>query len=224
MQTQQQWHYVDAQGQQAGPIPADVLQASVGNGSISPESLVWTEGMADWQPASSIEGMVVAAPAVAAVPTPTAVGQPQINLGPSLGGAAAVNPYSTPQANLGGVASVSPKMTMGAVLFTLGGRIPRRTYWGYMLVVFGIFYGIIFGLMAAFGVESGIVTAATFILYVPIIWISIALQCKRWHDRDKSGWWYFISWIPLVGPLWAFIELGCLRGTFGLNSYGEDPT
>ena len=61
-------------------------------------------------------------------------------------------------------------------------------------------------------------------MYIPMLWISVAVQCKRWHDRDKSGWWFLINFIPIIGPLWAFIELGCLRGTMGPNLYGADPT
>lgn len=62
------------------------------------------------------------------------------------------------------------------------------------------------------------------VIMVPLIWIGLALQVKRWHDRDKSGLWIFIAFIPLVGPIWAFIECGCLRGTVGHNNYGNDPT
>lgn len=46
---------------------------------------------------------------------------------------------------------------------------------------------------------------------------------KRWHDRNKSGWWNLISFIPIAGPIWAFIELGFLKGTPGANLYGLPP-
>jgi uncharacterized membrane protein YhaH (DUF805 family) len=60
-------------------------------------------------------------------------------------------------------------------------------------------------------------------VYIPLIWISLALQVKRWHDRDKSGAWVFIGFIPLIGPIWALVECGFLRGTVGPNRYGNDP-
>jgi uncharacterized membrane protein YhaH (DUF805 family) len=80
-----------------------------------------------------------------------------------------------------------------------------------------------------------------------------AIMVKRLHDRDRSAWWVvpffvvpeFLSLIvspsfnieaqmplPLalilnlagVGlSIWAFVELGCLRGTVGGNRYGPDP-
>ncbi len=71
---------------------------------------------------------------------------------------------------------------------------------------------------------QGIFGILAVLLYIPLLWSSLALQVKRWHDRNKSGAWVLISLIPLVGGIWAFVEVGCLRGTFGLNNYGEDPT
>ena len=62
------------------------------------------------------------------------------------------------------------------------------------------------------------------VLVIPLGWIALSLQVKRWHDRDKSGMWVLISMIPIVGPIWSFIECGCLPGTPGPNSYGPDPS
>jgi len=51
----------------------------------------------------------------------------------------------------------------------------------------------------------------------------LAVYTKRWHDRNKSGWWSLILLIPIVGPIWMLVELGFLRGTEGTNNYGPDP-
>lgn len=84
------------------------------------------------------------------------------------------------------------------------------------------------------------------ILTLLMTWSSIAVGIKRLHDREKSGWWMLVF---LLGPtvlnglgqstigaanliltlgaavvsIWAFVELGCLRGTPGTNLYGPDP-
>ena len=135
-----------------------------------------------------------------------------------------VNPYSSPKADLGSVVSASEKLTIMQTLFSLQGRIPRRVFWGYSFCAYAIFYGMAIGGEVLFGPESVAGSVILMALVVPFIWTVIALQCKRWHDRDKSGWHYFISWIPLIGGIWVFVELGCLRGTEGQNRYGEDPT
>jgi uncharacterized membrane protein YhaH (DUF805 family) len=56
------------------------------------------------------------------------------------------------------------------------------------------------------------------------LWSGIALQIKRWHDRGKPGVMVLVNFIPIVGGIWAFIECGCLRGTNGPNTFGDDPT
>lgn len=59
---------------------------------------------------------------------------------------------------------------------------------------------------------------------LPFLLVSMLVQIQRWHDRNKNGWWVLINFIPYLGGIWAFIELGCLKGTTGPNRYGEDTT
>lgn len=55
------------------------------------------------------------------------------------------------------------------------------------------------------------------------IWAGLGLAVKRFHDRDKSGWWILIQLIPLVGAIWYIVETGFLPGTPGTNRFGPDP-
>jgi uncharacterized membrane protein YhaH (DUF805 family) len=55
------------------------------------------------------------------------------------------------------------------------------------------------------------------------LWPMFAVQAKRWHDRNKSGWWVLIHFIPVIGSLWTLIENGFLEGTEGNNRFGESP-
>ncbi len=56
------WYYVDA-GRQAGPVDDAGLYALAAGGRITNETLVWREGMADWQPFGSIRhGLMVVPP------------------------------------------------------------------------------------------------------------------------------------------------------------------
>lgn len=56
-----------------------------------------------------------------------------------------------------------------------------------------------------------------------LLWPYLCLHIKRCHDRDKSGWWCLLLFIPLVGLFWAIVDLGLLEGTPGDNRYGSDP-
>lgn len=58
------WYYVDA-GQQAGPVDEAQLPELVRTGKIQPATLVWHEGMANWQPLRE-----VAPPSVLPPPPP----------------------------------------------------------------------------------------------------------------------------------------------------------
>jgi uncharacterized membrane protein YhaH (DUF805 family) len=77
--------------------------------------------------------------------------------------------------------------------------------------------------MIALGANSGFMWFIASIVGLLVIWPSLAVSIKRWHDRNKSGWWVLISLVPFIGWLWALIETGALPGTIGPNEYGLDP-
>ncbi|MFT7520936.1 MAG: uncharacterized membrane protein YhaH (DUF805 family) [Kiritimatiellia bacterium] len=110
------------------------------------------------------------------------------------------------------------------VLTSFKGRITRGQYWlKGVLPIIGIAFAA--GIVSAIAGEiaeglGGLVMLAA---YVPLIWFWLATRVKRWHDRGKSGWMVLIAFIPLVGPLWTFIEVGCMPGTPGRNQFGPDP-
>src|SRR5580698_26611 len=47
------WYYAD-QGRQTGPVDETLLDELVRSGTLPSSALVWTEGMGDWKPYSSI--------------------------------------------------------------------------------------------------------------------------------------------------------------------------
>ena len=53
---------------------------------------------------------------------------------------------------------------------------------------------------------------------------SVIVYIKRFHDRDKSGWWVLIGLIPIIGPIWLLVECGFLKGTPGPNRFGPPVT
>jgi len=62
-----------------------------------------------------------------------------------------------------------------------------------------------------------------YVVYIlGIILPSIAVTVRRLHDVGKSGWWYFIVLIPIIGAIWLLVLL-CTDGTPGANSYGPSP-
>jgi len=110
----------------------------------------------------------------------------------------------------------------GHLLFQFDGRINRAKFWLGVVVIL-IVEAIALAIIAAIGFDSAIGIILALVLYVAVVWASLAISIKRWHDRGKSGWWVLISLIPLVGPIWALVETGFLPGTDGPNQYGTDP-
>lgn len=54
-----QWH-CSVGGQQYGPISEEELRSWAAQGRVKATDLVWTEGMAEWAPASSVQGLLPA--------------------------------------------------------------------------------------------------------------------------------------------------------------------
>jgi uncharacterized RDD family membrane protein YckC len=59
------WFYVD-NGQQRGPVTEEDLAMLAGRGAITPETLVWREGLENWRPYREIKPVTAAPPTIAA--------------------------------------------------------------------------------------------------------------------------------------------------------------
>ena len=106
---------------------------------------------------------------------------------------------------------------LGRLLFSFRGRLPRATFWWTALLTSAAFVALLVALEATFGER------ASLILYPPFFWIVAALAVRRLRDRGRHPLWLGVLLVPIVGPLWALVELGFRRGTPGENRYGQDP-
>jgi len=104
------------------------------------------------------------------------------------------------------------------LLFSFQGRISRKPYWIFNLII--LFGWMVLGLFTEVSPEIDQISRPQLMFMLWILWPSLAVQAKRWHDRNKSAWWILINFIPLIGPLWALIENGFLPGTPGPNRFG----
>ncbi|HZZ37412.1 MAG TPA: DUF805 domain-containing protein [Caulobacteraceae bacterium] len=128
-------------------------------------------------------------------------------------------------------------MNFANLFLSFNGRTRRLHFWiGLIIlwvieaVIFSVFLG---GAIAAAAAGGGGANGASAmfagtgligcLLLLALVWPALAIQVKRWHDRDKSGWMVLINLIPLVGVLWTLIECGFLDGTPGPNKYGPSP-
>lgn len=69
----------------------------------------------------------------------------------------------------------------------------------------------------------GMIFVAAYALYsLAVLVPSLAVLVRRLHDTNRSGWWFFIALIPIVGPIVLLVWLAT-EGTYGANDYGYDP-
>lgn len=104
------------------------------------------------------------------------------------------------------------------------GRARRKEYWYFVLFnsIIILFLGFIDQKMvttpspsAGMGLFGGVYT-----LFVVIP--AIAVTIRRLHDTDRSGWWFLVFFVPIVGPiLLLFFTLQDSKD--GSNRYGENP-
>jgi uncharacterized membrane protein YhaH (DUF805 family) len=165
------------------------------------------------------------------MPTPPTFGRRGVAMATASTGYGSAPPRSGPSPAREAAAPSGPSAfaPMLRFFFSFDGRIRRRDYWlGHISVTLLMFLGLWFEISmqaAARGNLVGLLLLLPFSLGLPIVfmWSALAIQVKRWHDRDKSWPWLFIGFIPFVGGLWLFVELGCLDGTPGENQFGHSP-
>ena len=103
------------------------------------------------------------------------------------------------------------------------GRARRTEYW--MFVLFNIIFAIV-----ALVLDNILGTASEELGYgllyslfsLAIVLPTLAVTVRRLHDVGKSGWWIFISLIPLIGGIWLFV-LTVTDSQPGENEYGPNP-
>ena len=108
--------------------------------------------------------------------------------------------------------------------FIIKGRASRSEYWYFQLLFSPIaFYAGFWSDPVSTGMIDPppfylISLALVLLLFIP----AITSQVRRFHDKDKSGWFILINLIPFVG--WIIVLVICIdKGTAGKNRFGEYP-
>lgn len=126
---------------------------------------------------------------------------------------------------------------------TFSGRASRSEYWWYYLFYILMAFAFVIvgmGVAAAFGgfgsepepgVPSGIIAIAIIggLFVLATVIPTLAVQIRRFHDRNMSGWWYLalivLGIVPYIGFIAsiAIFVISVLPGTVGPNKFGPDP-
>jgi len=103
------------------------------------------------------------------------------------------------------------------------GRARRKEFWLFMLFYYvgALVLAFVDGFAGTFDPETGVAILSTLfslVFFLPALTVSI----RRLHDIDRSGWWFLIGFIPLIGLI-VLIVFYVKRGTADQNRYGNDP-
>jgi uncharacterized membrane protein YhaH (DUF805 family) len=104
------------------------------------------------------------------------------------------------------------------------GRVTRAQWWQklFLPILVIIVLAMILDAILGWRPRQSPIGILTILVSWLTIYPTVVVSVKRLHDHNKSGWWYLMYLIPLVGWIWSIIECGCLRGTVGDNRYGPD--
>ncbi len=104
-----------------------------------------------------------------------------------------------------------------------GGRARRMEFWVFNVISMLIAIALVtvdaimgfFNMTLGFGLLSGIYSLA---VLLPGLGVSV----RRLHDSNRSGWWFLLVFIPIIGGL-ALLVFMFLGSTPGDNRFGPNP-
>lgn len=136
-------------------------------------------------------------------------------------------------------------------IFALSGRASRLDYWRTQAGL-ALATALVLTLTVLATQAGGWLGVVPCLLFLPVLAAGVCVAVRRLHDRGKPAWWMVVfavgpyalsglasglyagdSVLILAAPLlalaalalsiWAWVELGFLRGTRGDNRYGVEP-
>jgi uncharacterized membrane protein YhaH (DUF805 family) len=108
-------------------------------------------------------------------------------------------------------------------LFFPSGRIGRGKWWLGQLAI-GL-NALLWLSLTTFGPPDlrAVFMLITLVMVPLNIWVNFCVCAQRYHDLGKSAWWFLLVLVPLIGPIWQWIELGFAGGDLEDNDYGPGP-
>jgi len=107
------------------------------------------------------------------------------------------------------------------------GRARRKEYW--MFTLFALIFFIVAAILdnvlgTTFKIQGQSLGYGWLYLILGIATIlpALAVAVRRLHDVGKSGWWYFIAFIPIVGGIILLVWF-CTDSQAGENEWGANP-
>ena len=101
------------------------------------------------------------------------------------------------------------------------GRASRSEYWWFYLFTCIVSW-VVSIVVSLFSSELSIMYIASMVVGLAFLLPSLGIAVRRLHDIGKSGWWMFISLIPLIGAI-ILLVWWCKDSQMEPNEYGPVP-
>ncbi|MEC2078346.1 DUF805 domain-containing protein [Metabacillus fastidiosus] len=95
---------------------------------------------------------------------------------------------------------------------TFEGRARRKEYWMFYLIN---------AIISIILITAERATDMTFFSLLDGLY-TLAVAVRRLHDTGRSGWWFWINLIPIIGAI-VFLIFTCLDSEPNSNKYGPNP-
>lgn len=191
-----EWYYA-IEGASNGPITQSEFDALVETGTIRSDTLVWQEGMDDWLPYGRAGG----AEKMAALPPRAPMGD-----------------HEDP-------ARADANTFLGALKDGFARYVDFRTrstrsqYWWWTLWMIVLSFGAaLIDVMLTLGDSGPVNLLLSLATFLP----SIAVGIRRLHDIGRTGWWFLIVLVPVIGWI-VLIVFYCTKSQEGPNNWGPEP-
>jgi uncharacterized membrane protein YhaH (DUF805 family) len=191
-----EWYYA-VEGASIGPVSQSEFESLVRTGTIRSDTLVWQEGMADWLPYGRADAPSDAEPL----------------------------PPRAPGSDTADPARADANTFVGALkdgfarYVDFKTRSTRPQYWWFTLwmILFSIGAALIDSMMGMG--DSGPVGL---LVSLGTLLPSIAVGIRRLHDIGRTGWWFLIVLVPLIGWI-VLIVFYCTKTQEEPNRWGMPP-
>lgn len=192
-----QWYYA-IEGASVGPVDQSQFDELVAAGTIRNETLVWQEGMDDWLPFGRAH-------------TPAAQDMPT----------------APPPAMEGGTdpARADANSFIGALkdgfarYVDFKTRSTRSQFWWWTL--WSVLINLVSGVL---DVSLGMAdfTPINLLTSLAMLLPTLAVSIRRLHDIGRTGWWYLIVLIPIIGWI-VLLVFFCTKTQEEVNKWGVPP-
>jgi uncharacterized RDD family membrane protein YckC len=163
------WYYVDANGQQVGPVSVEDVRAALQRGAATQATLAWRDGLANWQPISALAAELGLGGAAATVVAPAA--ELPVAASPQ---SAEANPYRAPETESGeGFFDNATDVVYAGFWKRWAALFLDQLIIGLPLGI--VFFFVSFGVAMSAGGEPNPFTAILLQLGFYAVWLSVAL-------------------------------------------------